>query len=129
MSHIKKHTQDQPSEHKSPIEELISWRKMMEAQLPCGDIMSLMHARNCVGTYRDKLAPWEWFRCLSCGGRGLWVDNGNRYCKRCSGTGILLVCEQHEPIQQEPVPTGWRSWLRRLGRLYPRKNIIARRLS
>ena len=151
MSCIRKHTHDALSKYKSPIEELIGWRTVMERELPYGNIMSLMHARNCVGAYREKLAPQEWFRCPSCGGRGLWVDSGdfvsgtsywseflglwvnsgdrNRYCKRCSGTGILLVCEQDEPKPEEPVPAGWGSWLRRLGHLDPRRNITTRRRS
>ncbi len=96
MSCIRRHVPEAPPEGESPIEKLVGWRTVMEGELPYGDIMTLMHARNAVETYRGKLAPWEWFRCPSCGGRGLWVNNGNRYCRRCSGTGILLTCEQDE---------------------------------
>jgi hypothetical protein len=111
MNCIRNHAYDAPSKHESPVEELVGWRTVMERELPYGNIMSLMHARNCVGAYRDKLPPWEWFRCPSCGGRGLRVDdsNRNRYCKRCSGTGILLVCEQGVPESEKAAPTGWRS--------------------
>jgi len=60
--------------------------------------MGLMYARNRLGEWRDELVPDEWFPCPSCGGRGLWVDQGSRncYCARCTGTGILLTCEQAE---------------------------------
>jgi len=148
MSCIRKHAHEAPSKCESPIEELIGWRTVMERELPYGNITSLMHARNCVGTYRDKLSPEEWFRCPSCGGRGLWVDSGdfvsgtsywseflglwvnsgdrNRYCKRCSGTGILLVCEQDVPKSGKTAPTGWRSRLRRLGHPNLRKDMTTR---
>jgi len=131
MSCIRNHAHEAPSKCESPIEELVGWRTVMERELPYGNIMSLMHARNCVGAYRDKLAPQEWFRCPSCGGRGLWVDGGdrNRYCKRCSGTGILLVFEQDVPKFEKAAPTGWRSWLRMQGHLKPRKNMTTRRRS
>ena len=151
MSCIRKHTHDALSKYKSPIEELVGWRTVMERELPVGNIMSLMHARNCVGTYRDKLSPEEWFRCPSCGGRGLWVDSGdfvsgtsywseflglwvnsgdrNRYCKRCSGTGILLVFEQDVPKSEKAAPTGWRSGLQWFGHLNLRKNMTTRRRS
>ena len=131
MSCIMKHAHEAPSKYESPIEELIGWRTVMERELPYGNIMSLMHARNCVGAYRDRLAPQEWFRCPSCGGRGLWVDGGdsNRYCKRCSGTGILLVCEQDVPKSEKAAPTGWRSWLQGLGHLNLHKNMTTRRRS
>ena len=87
--------------------------------------MMLMYARNAVGAYRTKLAQGEWFRCPSCGGRGLWVDEGgtNRYCSWCSGTGILLVCEQDEPKPAVPAREGWWSWLRKQLHLAPRKNV------
>ena len=101
MSCIRRHVPDAPSEGESPIEKLVGWRTVMEGQLPYGNITTLMHARNAVGAYRDKLAPWEWFRCPQCGGRGLWVNrNGeNRYCPRCSGTGILLARELTDPAE------------------------------
>jgi hypothetical protein len=129
MSCIRKNTYDAPSKYESPIEELIRWRTVMERELPYGNIMSLMRARNCVGAYRDRLAPWEWLRCPSCGERGPWVDSGDRdrYCKGCSGTGILLANEQDEPKPEEPVPAGWGSRLRRLGHLDPRRNITTTR--
>ncbi len=132
MNGIRKHARKAPSKCESAIEELVGWRAVMEREFPLGNnIMSIMHARNCVGAYRDRLARSEWFPCPSCGGRGLWVDQDgrNRYCKRCTGTGILLVCEQDTSISDEAPPTGWRSWLRRLVHLDPRKNVITKRRS
>ena len=108
MSCIRKHTHEVPSKCESPIERFIGWRTVMERELPYGNIMNLMHARNCVGHCRNELAPWEGFRCPSCGGRGPWGDGGNtnRYCKRCSGTGIPLTCEQDVPKSEKADPTG-----------------------
>lgn len=104
------------------------WRREMEVQLSRGqgNLMGLMFARNRVGTRRDMLAPGQWFRCPSCGGRGLWVegDRTNRYCARCTGTGILLTCEQEVPQLHVPARTrGW-SWLRKQLHLAPRKNVV-----
>ena len=91
------------------------WRREMEVQLSAGkgNLMGLMFVRNRVGAWRDKLAPEEWFSCPSCRGRGLWVDQGGRncYCVRCSGTGLLLVCEQDKPKPSVPAQAGWWSWL------------------
>jgi hypothetical protein len=128
MSWIRKRPHDMPSERESPIEKLVGWRSVMEGELPYGNIMTLVHARKCVRYYRDKLAPWEWTRCPDYGGRDLWVNNGNRYCRRCSGTEILLVCEQDVPKPGAAPPTRWRSRLRRLGHLNPTKDVVARRL-
>lgn len=99
MNCIRKHVTEAPSKAESPVEKLIHWRTEMEAQLPRGSIMMLMYARNAVGVYRDKLAPREWFRCPSCGGHGMWVDGGNHWCPRCSGTRILLAEELTDPAE------------------------------
>ena len=131
MSCIRRHVPEAPSEGESPIEKLVGWQTVMEGQLPYGNITTLMHARNAVGAYRDKLAPWEWFRCPSCGGRGLWVNrNGeNRYCPRCSGTGILLACEQDAPQPHMPALTVWGSRLQGLGKPNQRRKVTTRRRS
>lgn len=131
MSCVRKHVTEAPSEAESPIEKLIDWRTEMEAQLPRGSITMLMYARNAVGAYRDKLAPGEWLRCPSCGGRGLWVDQdgGNRYCPRCSGTGILLTCDKEVPQPHAPARTGWWSWLRKHVRLGLNRSMITKRHS
>jgi hypothetical protein len=97
------HAPRQACERRSLIEEFIHWRREMEAELlpGSGNIMKLMWARNQLGPSRDALPPDAWFRCPACGGRGLWVseDNRNRYCKRCSGTAVLLVCELTDPAE------------------------------
>ncbi len=131
MRCIRKHVTEASSEAESSIEKLIHWRTEMQAQLPRGSIMMLMYARNAVGAYRNKIAQGEWFRCPSCGGHGLWVDEGgtNRYCPRCSGTGILLTCEQEVPQPHAPARTGWRSWLRKHVRLDLNRSMIIRRHS
>jgi hypothetical protein len=134
MSCIRRHFPEAPSEGESPIEKLVGWQTVMEGQLPYGNITTLMHARNAVGAYRDKLAPWEWFRCPQCGGRGLWVNrNGeNRYCPRCSETGILLACEQgdsgcRQAGREKTVRQRWHQWA--LRRMNPRATASTRRRS
>ena len=112
----------------TPLEELKMWRREMEVQLSHGqgNLMGLMFARNRVGTWRDELAPGQWFACPACGGRGLWVDGDgtNRYCARCTGTGILLTCEEEAPQLHAPARAGAWSWLRKQLRLAPRKNVV-----
>lgn len=107
------------------------WRREMEVQLSRGqgNLMGLMFARNAVGACRDKLAPGEWLRCPTCGGRGLWVDQGggNRYCPRCSGTGILLTCEQEVSQPHVPARGRWWPWLRTHVRLDLNRTIVSRR--
>ena len=128
MNCIRKHVTEAPSKAESPVEKLIHWRTEMEAQLPRGSIMMLMYARNAVGVYRDKLAPREWFRCPSCGGRGLWVDQGGRNCccARCNGTGILLTCEQEVQQPHAPARAEWRPWLRKHVRLDLQRSMVSR---
>ena len=117
----------------TPLEELKMWRREMEVQLSRGqgNLMGLMFARNRVGTWRNMLAPGEWFACPACGGRGLWVDGDrtNRYCPRCSGTGILLTCEQEVPQPHGPARAGWQSWLRKRMRLDWHRSMVAKRHS
>lgn len=67
MSFMRKHAHRAPSGHESLVETLIGWRTVMERELPFGNIMSVMHARNCVGAYRDGLAPREWIWCRDWG--------------------------------------------------------------
>lgn len=112
----------------TPLEQLKMWRREMGVRLfrGQGNLMGLMFARNRVRTWRDELASEEWSPCPSCGGRGLWVDQGcgNRYCARCSGTGILLTCEQEVLQPRVPIREGALSRLRKRLHLAPRKNVV-----
>jgi hypothetical protein len=134
VSRITNATPRQPWQPGTPLQELRIWRREMEVHLSPGrgDLMGLMFARNRVGAWRDDLAPDEWFPCPSCGGRGLWVDQSGRncYCARCTGTGILLACEQAELGSKhtggkETVRERRHPWLRR--RMNPWSTMISRK--
>lgn len=63
-----------------------------------GNMLEVMHWYNAMGQFRRELAPWEYIACPACDGRGMWVeDDKNHWCPRCSGTGILPVCELTDP--------------------------------
>lgn len=65
-----------------------------------GNLFELMHWYNAMGQFRGELAPWEYIPCPDCSGQGLWVEDGkNHWCARCSGTGIVPVCELTDPAE------------------------------
>jgi hypothetical protein len=129
---VRRHAANKPmqdSTYRVRVDGFVIWRGRLEQMLRTGgDMVACMHAINHVAAYRRDMAPDE---CPDCGGRGMWVDQGSRncYCARCTGTGILLVCEQNGSKAREPVPARWRSWLQGLGHLNLRRNMTTRRRS
>jgi hypothetical protein len=92
--------------------------------------MGTVYAIRQMMTCREKLAPAAWIPCPECHERGLWMEDGRqRWCHRCYGTEILLVCEQDKARSEEAPPTGWRSCFQRPEHLNPRKNTTTRRRS
>jgi hypothetical protein len=91
----------QPPERNPAIDGFIVWRDKMEKMRSVGprDMIGLMLWFNHMADYRRELAPWEWIPCPECGGRGMWVDGGNHWCPRCSGTSILLAEELTDPVE------------------------------
>ena len=115
-------------EHRYETEELVYWRARMEEVLLSGHgyVPDLLHAYGRVMAYRDELSPGEWFWCPDCGGRGggawLFGEEPHRYCGACSGTGILLTCEQRYPAGEASSPRAWFSLLCRLRHLHEREH-------
>jgi len=91
----------QPFDRNPAIDGFIEWHGRMEKMRASGhgEMVTLMHWLNHMADYRRELAPWEWIPCPDCGGRGLWVDGGNHWCPRCSGTRILLAEELTDPAE------------------------------
>jgi len=101
MIKLMTHTLWQPFECNSPVDGFIVWRARMEEMLRTGhgDMIALMHAINHIASYRRQMAPEELISCPDCDGRGMWVDSGNHWCRRCSGTGSLLTSELTDPAE------------------------------
>ena len=92
----------QPSRRRdSAIKSFVYWRNKLEQMRNSGhwNGMAIMFWSNHMADYRRELAPWEWIWCPDCGGRGMWVDGGNHWCPRCSGTRILLARELTDPAE------------------------------
>jgi hypothetical protein len=109
MSRIETDTPQQPLEPMSPIDWFIISRARMEElrqrvhRTGHGNLFEFQHLWNDMVTCRKQLTPAEWIPCPECGGRGTWVDNGNHWCPRCSGTSILLVSELTDPaVRRHP---------------------------
>jgi hypothetical protein len=91
------------SEFSSALRSFIHYRGKLEEvrqklhRTGHGDMLEVMHCVNAMGQFRRELAPWEYIACPECGGQGMCVDGGNHWCPRCSGTGILPVCELTDP--------------------------------
>jgi hypothetical protein len=124
MGGVQTHPWEQLLEHRYKIEGLIYWRARMEEVLLSGHgyILDLLHAYGRVNAYREELAPEEWFWCPDCDGRGggtwLFDENPHQYCGACSGTGILLTCEQRDPARKASSPYTFFSLLCRLRHLH-----------
>ena len=88
MIRVETDTLRQPFERNPAINGFIHWRATMEKMRSSGHVegLTLMHWLNHMADFRQELAPWEWIWCPDCGGRGMWVDDGNHWCPRCSGT-------------------------------------------
>lgn len=134
MSGVKTYGWEGHVEHKYKIEELIYWRARTEEVLLSGHgyVLDLLHAYGRVNAYRDELAPEEWFWCPDCGGRGggawLFDEEPHRYCGACSGTGILLTCEQRYPAREASSPRAWFSLFCRLRHLHEREHAFGAQL-
>jgi len=121
----------QPPERNPAIEGFMHWRGKMEKLRSCRprDMLALMYWSNHMAEYRGRLAPWEWIWCPDCGGRGLWVDNGNHWCLRCGGTRILLAEELVDPaettlVRRTAPPPDWgRLWSRSEARPFPQLRV------
>lgn len=113
----------QPSPRRSSaIDSFVHWRNNSEEMRRSGhwEGTAIMPWSSHMADYRCRLAPWEWIRCPACGGRGMWVDDCNHWCPRCSGTRILLARELTDPAEtalarRTVPPPDW-------GRLYSRAN-------
>ena len=101
MIRVETYPPQQPPERNPAIDGFIHWRDRMEKMRSSGywEGMSVMRMLNHMGQFRSELAPWEWIWCPDCGGRGMWVDGGNHWCPRCSGTRILLAEELTDPAE------------------------------
>ena len=88
MIRVETDTLQQPFERKPAINGFIHWRAAMEKMRSSGHVegLTLMHWLNHMADFRQELAPWECIWRPDCGGRGMWVDGGNHWCPRCSGT-------------------------------------------
>ena len=124
MMRIESDLPQQPSDHNPAIEGFVYWRGKLE-QMRCSrhwNGMAIMFWSNHMADYRRELAPWEWIWCPDCGGRGMWVDHGNHWCPRCSGTRILLARELTDAadialVRRTAPPPDW-------GRLYSRVELM-----
>jgi hypothetical protein len=120
MMHVETYPPEQPPERNPAIESFIHWRNNLEQMRSSKhwEGMAIMHWLNHMGQFRSELAPWEWIWCPDCGGRGMWVDGGNHWCPRCSGTRILLAEELTDPaeialVRRTAPPPDWgRLWSR-----------------
>ena len=131
MIRIETYPPEQPPERNPAIEGFIHWRGKMEEMRTAKrrDMIGLMYWSNHMADYRRQLSPWEWIWCPSCGGRGMWVDNGNHWCPRCSGTRILLAEELTDPaeialVRRIAPPPDWgRLWSRPEARPFPQLKV------